>query len=598
MFSRLAQSAVRILAVVRADLRALSRARGYGIERSLFAGALLAAVALSWPRGHGPADSIRELSRFGSEIFEAFFYTAYVATWLLVPALFGGAFSAERAGPGAQILFTTPLGPVELTAGRFVSRYLRFLLLLACGVPVLFSSLLFGGVSGAQMLAALTALLVLAFLAGALTVLVSALSGKGTVAGGATLVALLGHMAAVGIVVVVLDKVIGFDLGAGATFAAAPQLGLGFLPFADMGADWGPVAAVVVALVSGTLLLGVTMLILRPLTLHVPVEKPARRKAPKAPSSPGAPWSALAPPGAVGYRGPVWRNPVAWKEFRVRPRRRRWLRRILWALVLFFAGLWSLFMMTVEGDIAMLHSMLFTFATLLLGILGTFAASTAIAREHEEGRLELLAVTPLAPGAFAAGKALGVVRALAPLLVVVALDLFVWGTVSLLAGTDGTSTYQRNPVFLGPFEPIRPLVPVLAAYLVVLATGTLVVLLGLVVSSLARKASHASVLGIGALLAWWAGVPGLFLLLDMERYLDPSGGLNPLFLAARWSEAQRGYSYLRDLHTPTLIFLGFAAVASALLALGLLLRTRALLGRGRHGRIRVSGKPPAGRPSG
>lgn len=104
----------------------------------------------------GGADSAdrSQLSGFGETFLIAFLVVTQAAVLLLTPVYAGGAIADEKERGGLDFLLTTPLSRWELVAGKLAARLTFVLGVVAVGVPVLFLTLLFGGVDGGRVLAA------------------------------------------------------------------------------------------------------------------------------------------------------------------------------------------------------------------------------------------------------------------------------------------------------------------------------------------------------------------------------------------------------------------------------------------------------------
>lgn len=104
----------------------------------------------------GGADSAdrSQLSGFGETFLIAFLIVTQAAVLLLTPVYAGGAIADEKERGGLDFLLTTPLSRWELVAGKLAARLTFVLGVVAVGVPVLFLTLLFGGVDVGRVLAA------------------------------------------------------------------------------------------------------------------------------------------------------------------------------------------------------------------------------------------------------------------------------------------------------------------------------------------------------------------------------------------------------------------------------------------------------------
>jgi ABC-type transport system involved in multi-copper enzyme maturation permease subunit len=563
-----AGSAARILAVARADAQSLSRSKGWGLERTVFAGILVAVVAIFWPK-HSTG-SLDEMSRFGEQAFASFYLTAYILTGLLVAVLYGGAFAPERRGGNALLLFTTPLRPFEIVLGRFASHTTRTLVVLACGAPILFSTLLFGGVSGTQVLMAVGSLLLFAFLTGSLTFLFSALVARSHLPGLITVLVLLGEMLAVGAVVgfvyMVTDSRFLDDFFV--YLILMPQMGLAAVvgdPRNAPGAAW-IVFSESAAL--GCLFLVVSGLLLRRLSLRAGLAggggSSKRKAAPPAPPvRPAAPPEAVpgtvppsggeavavlagappAPPASRKSRGPVWINPVAWKEVKVRGSPSTVVRVL--TIVGLAIGVPVLLLMAARGgdEAQGANAIALCVEIAFFGLGAAALAGSAVSREREEEKLDLLAVTPLTASQIWTGKWAGVARGMAFPGILLALHLLLWA--GWMAFAPWRSHYDQSV-----------LCPLLAVVLHA-ASAAGIASWGLLVSLHAKKSASAIAVTLLGVVAWWVGLPILFAALDLEDVLETAGGFNPFVAAVSLEFGGRDIDKMLVMN---LAFLAFAAL--------------------------------------
>ncbi|MHC5081324.1 MAG: ABC transporter permease subunit [Planctomycetota bacterium] len=580
MTKNVLESGARILAVTQADLRALSRARGWGLERTVFVGILVLTVALTWPRG--AVSSVLEQSAFGARLFGYFFATAYVCTGILVPFLFSGVFMAERQEGGGHVLFSTPLHGAELVTGRFLSHFGRYLLILACGVPVLFSTLLFGGVGGEQILVALGAILTFAFFAGSLTFFFSAITSKGYSAGLATILFLFMGMAVVTIIGAILSfrRVKWFEDIAG---YLVPQLSLGVAPFSP-GPQLGNLAVLFVeTLTISVILLVLTAVVIRPFSLSTWIrdrKKGRKKAAPPRKTRPGTgPAVFVAPSSGVPYRGPVWRNPMTWKEVKVRPPP-RWIARIIvGAVILFFVGLLLYRARWSEIDFAQVNAFVLVSEVFLFSMVAVNHAATAISKEWEEGRTDLLAATPLTAGEVLRGKWAGVLRRMLPWWGFLGVHFLIWGVASLFPGAEPkVFNVQRHGWH--PMNDLLRFLPMLSVLLIFLANFSAIIAGGLLASMFGRKSSNTMTLAGVGLIFFWVGPVFVFAMLGWQRFLEKNGAFSPFYLASGWAMTQaESLQPRQDLNTPTLLFLGLMAVIFVVCTLLFLRRFDRAIGR-------------------
>jgi ABC-type transport system involved in multi-copper enzyme maturation permease subunit len=534
-------SVSRILGVTLGELRILSRGRWWWIVRFLFALSLVLGVYSAWPSA---GESAREMSRFGATLFRSFFHVAYLAVLLLTPAIFGRVVASGKLNQTAGLLLSTPIRSGEVVAGKFISHYALILVLLACGVPILFSSLLFGGVSGTQVLLAGVSLLLVAFLAGGLTTLFSTLLRKPYQA------SLLTYVVGIGLMFVStwIATMVAFStmMGGGAQSAwmelmwlFAPHAVLAALPLEDSiqgaGILW---IAVIESILLGGLFLILSSLLLRRMVLHVP--KAARAKARDLPRRPAAseiqrsrtgPGTATEPPKARRwpppgrvrpYKGPVWKNPVAWKEFNVRRGLAGTVAVLLGVVLLVLTvglvGFTTLYGFSNEEGFKPLYAIGIIQVTALIGevvLLGLLTASlsgSSMGEEREGGNLDLLAATPMTASQIWFGKFTGIQRTLAPFWVFLAIHfLFSLVAVALFVPEDRAIFVFLAPLFLMLFV-------------------AFVTSLGLLLSLFGRSSTMGVTLTLGALVLWWIIVPILMEALDLPMQATAAGA-NP-FVAA------------------------------------------------------------------
>lgn len=114
-----------------------------------------------------------QLSGFGETFLIAFLIVTQAAVLLLTPVYAGGAIADEKERGGLDFLLTTPLTRWELVAGKLAARLTFVLGVVAVGVPVLFLTLLFGGVDVGRVLAAFAVVGVTAVSVGGFAVMLS-----------------------------------------------------------------------------------------------------------------------------------------------------------------------------------------------------------------------------------------------------------------------------------------------------------------------------------------------------------------------------------------------------------------------------------------
>ncbi|MHC5038850.1 MAG: ABC transporter permease [Planctomycetota bacterium] len=516
-------SATRIWAVVLGDLRVLSRGHRWWVVRLAFAVILVLTVYSAWPEG---VDSILEMSRFGAQVFNAFFMAAYVTVLFLTPALFSRVIASGIQDQTSPILFSTPLKSWEIVAGKFLSHFCLLLLVLACGIPVLFSTLLFGGVGGGQVLLAAVALLLLGFLGGALTTFLSTLVKKPYLA------ALLAYVALVG-VAITGSQLMAFAtlwtvMGKGPAWSsyislAAPHVALTFLPFDTVGFSKPPAWAVILeCIVMGLAFLAFSSLLLRRMVLRAPpggVPVKARKPRPPGGQIPETPRKKRIL-RARPYRGPVWSNPVMWSEVKVRRSLAGRVAMILGIVILAIVGLNTIGLFAlIPGQkpqpveiFKIFQNVIVMGEVFLLSILVASLAGSALGGEREEGKLEILASTPLSSVDIFRGKFIGVFYSLRFFWALIGLQILTSLLVSIHVTTAGRIVFG-----------------LLLPCLLVLSTA-FVCAVGLFLSLFGRTTTLGVTATFGALLAWWIGAPLVFQIFDLPMK-ETSSGANPFVTA-------------------------------------------------------------------
>lgn len=122
----------------------------------------------------GVASTTAEPAKVGVGIFHTFFSLAYaVVTWL-GPAVAANTIAGERSGRTWEALQLTGLGPRRIARGKFLAAYTYISLYIVMLVPVGALPFLFGGITASEVLLAFLILFLLAALAVAFGLSVSA----------------------------------------------------------------------------------------------------------------------------------------------------------------------------------------------------------------------------------------------------------------------------------------------------------------------------------------------------------------------------------------------------------------------------------------
>lgn len=421
-----------------------SRRKRHLYIRSTYLGVLIVVLLYILLTVGAGQKSLSELAAAGARSFVLVAYLQIALICILAPVFMAGAIAQEANPRTWDILLTTPLKPGEIVLGNLFGRLFFILALLFSSLPLFAVTQYYGGVPGrsiflSYVIAACAALLVGSI---AIALSVSRLVGKRAVF--AFYVSVVSYLA----VTFAIDRLISTG---GVTWMT------GVNPFLSLYALLNPSEYASAApgthggltgmflerpvltwcVLSGLISLG--LVFVSSLTVRI---------------------GGIAGLGGQGGRGGVplhrrifglgasgsqsrpsrhvWHNAIAWREAAAR---NATLGRIVarWTFIALGAlGGIGLIAWYAGGDMSpvLLRQVL---AYLVLGELGVIAlvslnmAATSVAREREDGTLDLLLTTPITPGQYLSGKLRGIVAYLLPLLAVPIGTLGLGGLASGLA---------------------------------------------------------------------------------------------------------------------------------------------------------------------
>lgn len=411
-----------------------SRRRRHMYIRSIYLGVLILTLLylLLFNAGQGNLD-YRGLASAASGAFQFVAYLQIGLICLLAPVFMAGAIAQEANPRTWDILLTTPMSASEIVLGNLFGRLFFILALLLASLPLFALTQYFGGVPGTSIFASYAIAACAALLVGALAIAlsVSRLVGKRAVF--AFYVGVVSYLA----VTWAVDKLSGLT-GSGSQVswmtALNPFLALEALlnptgyPSAEAGTQRGLAAWFLErpVLTWCVLSAGLSVLLMGASTFTVRAGGIAGLGGQGGRG--GVPWyRRMFGLGAKGaeHRAPraVWNNPIAWREAAARNATfGRMLARwsfiaigALWGITLvvyFHAGGMS----TASFRAVVLYTVIGELIVVTLVALNMSA--TAVAREREDGTLDLLLTTPITPKAYLGGKVRGMVAYLLPLLAV------------------------------------------------------------------------------------------------------------------------------------------------------------------------------------
>ncbi len=464
-----------------------SRRRRHMYIRAAYLGVLMVvllyALLLSTNTGGGGGGlSYRQLASAGAQAFEFTAYLQIGLICLLAPVFMAGAIAQEANPKTWDILLTTPLSAAEIVLGNLLGRLFFILALLVSSLPLFALTQYFGGVPGRAIFASYLIAACAALLVGAMAIAlsVSRLVGKRAVF--AFYVCTVSYLA----ITWAADAIVGIPGKVSPMTAINPFLALrallnptGYARYAagDGAADWGGLGWMVEQPVTAWCVLsgGLSLMLIIASTLTVRAGGIAGLGGQGGRGEGGAgkkPWYlrllGLSGKG-VEHRPPrnVWHNPIAWREAAARNATLgRMVARysfivlgVLWALgiVLYFHGgsmptatFRQLVFYTVMGEM------------IVLALVAVNMAATAVAKEREDGTLDLLLTTPLTPRDYLGGKIRGMVAYLIPLIGVPVGTLLIAGAYVGLAQVG--LVHPPGGVSVDPTENAKYLSAVNVAY--------------------------------------------------------------------------------------------------------------------------------------
>ena len=376
----------------------------------------------------GQSASLRDLAQRGAQAFTVLSFVEITLICVLTPLFMAGAIAQESNPRTWEILLTTPLNRVQIVVGNLMGRLFFVLALLVGALPLMMATQLFGGVPptavwGSFLISACTALAVGAVAVG-LSITRSAGKRSVFVFYSTVVVYLFATWAADGAIRVPvaagsatetttaltpLNPFLALEsLLLPSSYAPPPGDGRGWL-----GTQWlehpARTYCVLTALLS--LAIGVTSAFA------------VRALGTRAVSTPW--WRKLfrAAPAEGREAMTVGNNPISWRESQ--------LRGTSMAAML---GRWGFVIAGVAGGVVIpvLHragalgtggfrtalQTVVAAETVVILLTALNMSATAVSREREDGSLDIILTTPIQPGPYIAGKLRGIIRFLAPMLLV------------------------------------------------------------------------------------------------------------------------------------------------------------------------------------
>jgi ABC-type transport system involved in multi-copper enzyme maturation permease subunit len=463
--------------------------------RSMFVLLLLVGLAFVWIRkdnlagAPGPSPAIyQQMAKLGEWFFYAMAAIQISLILVAAPAAAAGSICIDRARGTLVHMMVTDLSDPEIVLGKLGSRLTPIIGLIGCGVPVAALATLLGGVEFSAIAGLFVVSVSLAVLGCTLALTISLWAAK-------THEVLMAVYMCGGLWLLALPVWEGFStsgkrLGPPVWFQKANPFVLVFAQYYQPGfvstADYVVFACVVFGLSAVLLVLVIARLRGVIIAESGRQQKAVRRWFPE-----------------LKHMFPSWPsptldgNPVMWREWhRNRPSR---LARRLWAVLLVICWLlvaWGTYQMIADGEgqparaISSGYVLMLVFGLLMLSA----TAPTALAEERVRGSLDVLLATPLSTRSIVVAKWWGTYRSV---LFLMLMPLYV--AVFLAASVLDIPVFAANIKFgraLVPLTPWDRILAVLFAQADFLASGAMIVSLGLALATWVRRLGRAVALSV------------------------------------------------------------------------------------------------------
>lgn len=419
--------------------------------------AVLLGVLLISQMGWSSRGSLADLAKNASQTFAYVSYVQLALMCFLAPVFTAGAITQEKDAQTFNILLTTPLSNVQIVFGSLLSRLFFVLVLLLGGLPVFCVTMLYGGVTGREILLSFGIAACTAVLTGSLAIAISMMKvgTRRTIFSFYLAIALyLMLVPAIGLLwksmripeapttttQVAMTRLAPFHpflslMAAMSTMNVPSAESLGSYTFFWRWALSKPYYAyMVLTLVISLVLVLLSTLGVRRGILEGELTWRARLRN-RLHLGTGA--------GSERRRKPrnVWRNPVAWREAVTRA---SVASQSLMRYVFVIGGLVAAFLVWLyyvtgwdgftAGDARETLTVLVLIEFVMMLLLAVNTAATAMTREREANTMELLLTTPLTSQYIIWGKLRGLVSFTVPLIVVPWVSVMLFVVTDLLTG--------------------------------------------------------------------------------------------------------------------------------------------------------------------
>jgi ABC-type transport system involved in multi-copper enzyme maturation permease subunit len=429
--------------------------------------ALLIGVVLISLAIYGVGESLSELAKTSSMLFERMSYCQLGLVTLLAPIFTAGAITQERDSQTYDILLATPLTNGQIVLGTLMSRQFFIIALLISGIPIFSITQIFGGVTTSSIVESFGIAAATAFVTGALAMAIAVfkIGSRRTIFGFFLFIVL--YLAGL----YMLDQTAWFkipllDPATGQTTLSSTSWLTGLQPFLALHVifndpayrppEFGSLPAnlrywpVSWYLTDPAVFYSAFMFLLS-FVLVLPSIVLLRRLAQNTLSLRAAVLQKLHISKGDRTRKPrpVWNNPIAWREAKTKASATR---ASLLRYSFIAAGLCGAVVLLVLYNTHKLSAadtrqwlLVFTlveFSVILLIV--TNAAASTVTREKEDGTLDLLLSTPITSRYYVWGKLRGLVSFVLPLcaVLVVSALLFVGHDIIALIAHHNDPTFE------------------------------------------------------------------------------------------------------------------------------------------------------------
>ena len=430
------------------------------VIRALYLGIMIALMLVVQLANIGIGTfSMRDMASGGASIFQGTSYVQVVLICLLAPIFMAGSIIQESNPRTWDILLTTPLNSAQIVLGNIFGRLFFIMSLLLASLPIFLFLQIFGGVPTQTILESYAIAICSAFLVGsiAVTLSVTRVVGKRSVFVFYALIVF--YLAGT----YLLDARLGSRITTSTGMIAQSTTWLTALnPFLAIEAllqpnsyripeiwDSGwlhqqwmthPVRTfnVLCCLISVLLIMYSTIRVRLLVLPSMSIDWLQRMFN-------------LTPSGSIS-RVPrtVGQNPIAWRESHLR----RNLASICSRWGFFAVGILLLFLVVAQymmsdgllSDMRTLRVMLTVLLmteTIIVVLTAVNLSATAVSKEREDGSLDLILTTPIQPAAYLAGKHLGLLRYLMPMIALPVLSMLLLSGYMYCGGFGSSVTTEQ-----------------------------------------------------------------------------------------------------------------------------------------------------------